>query len=73
MTLYLKYRPQKISELDIEKVRESLLIGPAARQAKFSDMPHAFCSGGQREQERLVLPDFSESYKCTNWAKWRAV
>ncbi len=50
MTLYLKYRPQKISDLDLKEVRESLakLLQskdlPAGRQG----LPHAFLFTGPR-------------------------
>jgi DNA polymerase-3 subunit gamma/tau len=43
MTLYLKYRPQKISELDLESVRESL-----TKIVKSGDIPHAFLFSGPK-------------------------
>lgn len=43
MTLYLKYRPQKIEELDLDSVRESL--GKIVGSGK---MPHAFLFSGPR-------------------------
>jgi len=43
MTLYLKYRPQKINELDLTKVRESL-----EKVLKTGRIPHAFLFHGPR-------------------------
>ena len=43
MTLYLKYRPQKIDELDLEKVRESLKKIVAS-----DNIPHAFLFSGSK-------------------------
>lgn len=43
MTLYLKYRPQKIEELDLDSVRDSL--GKIVGSGK---MPHAFLFSGPR-------------------------
>ncbi len=43
MTLYLKYRPQKISELDLKAVRESLEMA-----LKKEEVPHAWLFAGPR-------------------------
>ncbi|MGB6838964.1 MAG: DNA polymerase III subunit gamma/tau [Microgenomates group bacterium] len=43
MTFYLKYRPQKIEELDIKTVRESL-----AKIVKSGKIPHAFLFSGPK-------------------------
>src|SRR3989344_2502969 len=43
MTLYLKYRPQKISELDLKAVRESLEMA-----LKKEEVPHAWLFAGRR-------------------------
>src|SRR3990167_2836421 len=43
MTFYLKYRPQKIAELDLQKVRENL-----ARILGSGNTPHAFLFSGPR-------------------------
>ena len=43
MTFYLKYRPQKISELDLLSVRETL-----TRILSTKDIPHAFLFSGPR-------------------------
>src|SRR3990167_6852913 len=43
MTFYLKYRPQKIDELDIAEVRESL-----SRIASSGKIPHAFLFSGPK-------------------------
>lgn len=43
MTLYLKYRPQKIDELDLENVREQLKKIVASK-----DLPHAFLFSGPK-------------------------
>src|SRR3989344_8398625 len=43
MTLYLKYRPQKIEELDLKSVRESL-----EPTLKNKDLPHAWLFSGPR-------------------------
>ncbi len=44
MTLYLKYRPQKISELDLESVREQV----SKIAANLESAPHAFLFSGPR-------------------------
>lgn len=43
MTLYLKYRPKNISELDLENVRESL-----TKIVKSGNFPHAFLFSGPK-------------------------
>jgi DNA polymerase-3 subunit gamma/tau len=43
MTYYLKYRPQKLSELDMESVRESL-----TKIARNKNIPHAFLFSGPK-------------------------
>lgn len=43
MTFYLKYRPQKIEDLDIKSVRESL-----AKIVKSGKIPHAFLFSGPK-------------------------
>ena len=43
MTLYLKYRPQKVNELDLTKVRESL-----EKVLQTGRIPHAFLFYGPR-------------------------
>lgn len=43
MTLYRKYRPQKIEEIDLTEVRESL-----GKLAKNPEIPHAFLFAGPR-------------------------
>lgn len=43
MTFYLKYRPQKIEEIDLTEVRESL-----GKLAKNPEIPHAFLFAGPR-------------------------
>jgi len=43
MTLYLKYRPQRISELDLKEVRESL-----SAFIKAGNLPHAFLFAGPK-------------------------
>lgn len=43
MTLYLKYRPQKISDLDIVSVRETL-----EKLVKSQNLPHAFLLAGPK-------------------------
>lgn len=43
MTLYLKYRPKNISELDLENVRESL-----TKIVKSGNLPHAFLFSGPK-------------------------
>jgi len=43
MTLYLKYRPQKVSELDLTSVRESL-----EKVLKSERIPHAFLFSGPK-------------------------
>lgn len=43
MTFYLKYRPQKIEEIDLTEIRESL-----GNLAKNLDIPHAFLFAGPR-------------------------
>ena len=43
MTLYLKYRPQKIEELDLTDVRESL-----TKIVKSKNIPHAFLFAGPK-------------------------
>jgi len=43
MTFYLKYRPQSIDELDLEKVRLQLNQALSAKS-----IPHAFLFSGSR-------------------------
>jgi len=43
MTLYLKYRPQKLKDLDLVNVRETL-----ERIIKFGNIPHAFLFAGPK-------------------------
>ena len=43
MTLYLKYRPQTINELDLKEVREMI-----ARLIKSKEIPHAFLFSGPK-------------------------
>ncbi len=49
-TLYLKYRPQKIDEIDITTVRESL-----ANILKSGNIPHAFLFSGPRGTGKTSL------------------
>ena len=54
MTLYLKYRPQTIDELDLESVRETL-----KNIIKSGNIPHAFLfsgpkGGGKTSAARII-------------------
>lgn len=50
MTLYLKYRPQKIADLDLEEVRTSL-----EKMVKGGNIPHALLLRDQKERVKLLL------------------
>lgn len=65
MTYYLKYRPQKISELDLDSVRESL-----AKIASAKTMPHAFLfSGPKGAGKTSAARILAKIVNCTNLGK----
>ena len=53
MTLYLKYRPQNVSELDLVSVREQL-----TKILESKNIPHAFCFPAQEVPAKPVVLEF---------------
>lgn len=64
-TLYLKYRPQKISELDLTDVRELL-----SKIVSSGDIPHAFLFEGPRGSGKTSAARIiAKVLNCTNLSK----
>jgi len=62
MTLYLKYRPQKIDELDLENVRDAI-----KSIATSKDIPHAFLfSGPKGTGKTSAARILAKIVNCTN-------
>lgn len=65
MTLYLKYRPQKIADLDLPSVRESL-----SRILSQKDIPHAYLfSGPKGTGKTSAARIFAKALNCENQQK----